>query len=83
MDAVLYNTPSYLILILFFRLLVARLVLSRARSSPRARQRKGVGGARTLNGESACATLPSISKKPDAGCDMLGGTSGVFQTVCL
>ena len=66
------------------RVLVAGLALNRARSCPRAGQRKGVGGARTLNGESACAaTLPSISKKPDAGCGMPGDTSGVCPTVCL
>ena len=48
-----------------------------------ARQRKGVGGARTLNGESACATPSCCSKKPDASCDTPGGTSGVCSTVCL
>ena len=42
-----------------------------------------MGGARTLNGEIACTTLPSISKKPDSGCDMHGDTSGVCPTVCL
>ena len=45
--------------------------------------RKGVGGARTLNGESACATPSSCSHTPGAGCDMHGGTSWVCPTVCL
>jgi hypothetical protein len=42
-----------------------------------------VGGARTLNGESACATPSSCSHTPGAGCDMPGGTSWVCPTVCL